>query len=84
MSKQAVLTGKAPKPLPGVYSQAIVANGFVFCSGQVPMDPTTAKLIEGDVQAETVSSAICDGLLVGFIDTDNPRSINVSRILEWF
>jgi len=53
MSKQAVLTDKAPKPLPGIYSQAIVANGFVFCSGQVPMDPTTMKLAEGDVQAHT-------------------------------
>ncbi|EXJ79060.1 endoribonuclease L-PSP [Capronia epimyces CBS 606.96] len=53
MSKQAVLTEGAPKPLPGVYSQAIVANGFVFCSGQVPMDPATMKLVEGDIQAHT-------------------------------
>jgi len=55
MSKQAVLTDKAPKPLP-IYSQAIVANGFVFCSGQVPMDPATMKLADGDVQAHTVSA----------------------------
>jgi hypothetical protein len=54
MSKQAVLTDDAPKPLPGIYSQAIVANGFVFCSGQVPMDPKTMKLAEGDIQAHTV------------------------------
>lgn len=54
MSKQAVLTDKAPKPLPGIYSQAIVANGFVYCSGQVPMDPATSKLAEGDIQAHTV------------------------------
>jgi len=54
MSKQAVLTDKAPKPLPGIYSQAIVANGFVYCSGQVPMDPATMKLAEGDIQAHTV------------------------------
>ncbi|KEF61512.1 endoribonuclease L-PSP [Exophiala aquamarina CBS 119918] len=53
MSKQAVLTDKAPKPLPGIYSQAIVANGFVYCSGQVPMDPATSKLAEGDIQAHT-------------------------------
>jgi hypothetical protein len=53
-SKQAILTNNAPKPLPGIYSQAIVANGFVYCSGQVPMDPSTGKLVEGDVQAHTV------------------------------
>ena len=35
MSKQAVSTNEAPKPIPGVYNQAIVANGFVYCSGQV-------------------------------------------------
>lgn len=44
----------APKPLPGIYSQAIKANGMVYCSGAVPMDPVTMKLIDGDVQAHTV------------------------------
>lgn len=53
-AKRAILTDKAPKPLPGIYSQAIVANGTVYCSGQVPMDPNTNKLIDGDVQAHTV------------------------------
>ncbi|KAK5072885.1 hypothetical protein LTR51_005526 [Lithohypha guttulata] len=52
MSKQAVFSSKAPKPLP-VYSQAIIANGFVYCSGQVPMDPASMKLINGDIQAHT-------------------------------
>lgn len=66
MSKQAVFSTKAPKPLP-VYSQAIVANGFVYCSGQVPMDPTTMKLIEGDVQAHTVCKLTMD---LHMTDTD--------------
>ncbi|KAK4502779.1 hypothetical protein PRZ48_006205 [Zasmidium cellare] len=51
--KQVVLTEKAPKPLAGIYSQAIVANGFVYCSGQVPMDPATSKLVEGTVGDRT-------------------------------
>lgn len=55
-SKVAVLTDKAPKPLPGIYSQAIKANGMVFVSGAVPMDAETGKLIDGDIQAHTVSS----------------------------
>ncbi|KAK5995339.1 RutC family protein [Cladobotryum mycophilum] len=51
--KTAVLTDKAPKPLPGIYSQAIKAGGFVFVSGAVPMDPETMQLIDGDIQAHT-------------------------------
>lgn len=54
-SKIAVLTDNAPKPLPGIYSQAIKANGMVFVSGAVPMDAATGKLIDGDIQAHTVS-----------------------------
>lgn len=45
MSKRAISTERAPKAV-GPYSQAIVAGGFVFCSGQVPLDPQTGKLIE--------------------------------------
>lgn len=55
MSKVAILTDKAPKPRP-VYSQAIVANGFVFCSGQLPKD-VEGKLVEGTVQDRCVSSS---------------------------
>lgn len=51
MSKVPVLTSNAPKPLPGIYSQAIIANGTVYCSGAVAMDPETGKIIDGDVQA---------------------------------
>lgn len=53
-SKTPILTDKAPKPLPGIYSQAIVAGGVVYCSGAVAMDPETGKLIDGDVKAHTV------------------------------
>ncbi|CAI7665961.1 unnamed protein product [Penicillium manginii] len=51
--KQAILTKNAPAPLPGIYSQAVVANGFVYCSGCVPMDASTGKLIDGDIKAHT-------------------------------
>jgi len=51
-TKQAVVTDKAPAPLP-FYSQAIIANGVVYCSGAVGMDPVTRKLAEGDVKART-------------------------------
>lgn len=37
----------------GPYSQAITANGLVFLSGQIPLDPSTQQLIPGDVAAQT-------------------------------
>ncbi|KAK7227954.1 hypothetical protein V2G26_000124 [Clonostachys chloroleuca] len=52
-TKTPVLTTKAPPPLPGIYSQAIIANGLIFCSGAVPMDAETGKIINGDIQAHT-------------------------------
>lgn len=56
--KEPVLTENAPKPLPGIYSQAIKANGLVFVSGAVPMDPVTMKLIDGDIKAHTVRQLV--------------------------
>lgn len=52
-SLKAVQTDAAPKAI-GPYSQAVVANGFVFCSGQIALDPATGQLVEGDVRAQTV------------------------------
>lgn len=53
--KRVVFAPGAPTPV-GPYSQAIVANGFVFASGQIPIDPASGKLVEGEieVQAERV------------------------------
>ena len=48
-----VTTKNAPAALPGVYEQAVIANGFVYCSGQVHMDKD-GKLIDGDIQTKTV------------------------------
>jgi 2-iminobutanoate/2-iminopropanoate deaminase len=48
----AILTAQAPAPI-GPYSQAIRTGSFIFCSGQIPIDPATGKLIEGDVAAQT-------------------------------
>jgi 2-iminobutanoate/2-iminopropanoate deaminase len=47
-----IATDAGPKAI-GPYSQAIKANGFVFVSGQIPLDPATQQLIEGDVAAQT-------------------------------
>ena len=52
MSKLVVSTSNAPEAV-GPYSQAISANGLVFCSGQIPLDPETSELIEGSIADQT-------------------------------
>jgi 2-iminobutanoate/2-iminopropanoate deaminase len=47
-----ITTSGAPKPV-GPYSQAVIAGGFVFLSGQGPLDPATNRLVEGDIAAQT-------------------------------
>lgn len=49
---ESVATDRGPKAI-GPYSQAIRANGFVFLSGQIPLDPATQQVVEGDVAAQT-------------------------------
>jgi 2-iminobutanoate/2-iminopropanoate deaminase len=50
--KNVISTEKGPKAI-GPYSQAIKANGFVYTAGQIPFDPATGQLIEGDVARQT-------------------------------
>ncbi|MEO8482368.1 MAG: RidA family protein [Acidobacteriota bacterium] len=50
--RQAVATSLAPAAI-GPYSQAIIAGNLLFLSGQIPLDPSTGQLIEGDIEAQT-------------------------------
>ncbi len=52
MTRQPVRTDQAPAPI-GPYSQAIIANGFVFVSGQTPLNPATGEMVEGDIGRQT-------------------------------
>ena len=45
-------TDKAPAAI-GPYSQAVVANGLLFTAGQIPLDPTSGQVVDGDVVAQT-------------------------------
>jgi len=47
-----VKTDKAPGAI-GPYSQAVEVDGWVFCSGQIPLDPATGELVTGDIGAQT-------------------------------
>jgi len=46
LGKEVVQTGRAPKPV-GLYSQAVLAGGWLFISGQIPIDPATGELVKG-------------------------------------
>ena len=50
--KDVIVTDRAPKAI-GPYSQAIRANGFLFLSGQIAIDPATQQIAGGDVKAQT-------------------------------
>ena len=46
--RRPVQTQGAPEPI-GPYSQAVIANGVLYCSGQIPLDPGTGELVEGGI-----------------------------------
>jgi 2-iminobutanoate/2-iminopropanoate deaminase len=52
MAKRIIKTEQAPAAI-GPYSQAIVANGFVYAAGQIPLDPRTGQLVPGDIRIQT-------------------------------
>ena len=52
MEKRIITTDNAPKAI-GPYSQGVVAGNFLFLSGQIPINPETNTIVEGDIMAQT-------------------------------
>ncbi|CDM65001.1 RidA family protein [Pyrinomonas methylaliphatogenes] len=52
MGRERIDTERAPQAI-GPYSQAIVSGEWIFTSGQIPLDPQTGEMVEGDVRAQT-------------------------------
>ena len=50
--KRIIRTSKAPAAI-GPYSQAVETNGTLYISGQIPIDPSTGKMVEGDIRIQT-------------------------------
>ena len=50
--REVISTDRGPRAI-GPYSQAIKANGFIFVSGQIPLDPRTQQMVEGDAARQT-------------------------------
>lgn len=63
-NKATIQTEKAPAAI-GTYSQAIKVNNTVYLSGQIPLDPATMQMVEGDMRAQIIRvfeniSAVCE------------------------
>jgi 2-iminobutanoate/2-iminopropanoate deaminase len=52
MPSKHVFTSQAPKPI-GPYSQGVISGGFLFCSGQIALDPVSGQLVDGGIEAQT-------------------------------
>jgi 2-iminobutanoate/2-iminopropanoate deaminase len=50
--KHPIATAQAPQAI-GPYSQAVVSNGIAYLSGQIPLDPASGQIVEGDIAAQT-------------------------------
>ena len=57
MNKAVLYTSKAPGAI-GPYSQGIKANGFIFISGQLPIDPATGEFVKGGIKEQTERSLL--------------------------
>ena len=52
MEKNIIVTKDAPAPV-GPYSQAVLINGFLYCSGQIPLDAATGEILKGSIEEQT-------------------------------
>ncbi len=78
--KKIINTSNAPKAV-GPYNQAVVTGGFVFTSGQIPLDPATGKLVEGDIKVH--AQQVLDNLkaVLEAAGTDFSKAIKVTVFL---
>lgn len=74
-------TNLAPAAI-GPYSQAIVANGFVFASGQLPIDPATGEFAQGGVQEQTRQSLMNASQILQAAGTDLAHVVKTTVFLS--
>jgi 2-iminobutanoate/2-iminopropanoate deaminase len=79
--KEIISTAKGPKAI-GPYSQAVKANGFVFVSGQIPINPATGELEVGDIAQQT--TRVLDNLkaILEAAGSSLDRAVKVSVFLK--
>jgi 2-iminobutanoate/2-iminopropanoate deaminase len=79
MSKTVVTTSKAPAAI-GAYSQAVSANGFVFCSGQVALGPGGEDLVGDSVAEQTVR---CLDNLAAILEGARSSLVHVVKVVAY-
>lgn len=77
---KAIHTDNAPAAI-GPYSQAIEVNGFVFASGQIPIDPETGNLVEKDIRKQTKQAITNAGNILKAAGTDLSKVIKTTVYL---
>ena len=97
MARQIIQTDKAPQAI-GTYSQAVKVGQTVYCSGQIPLDPITMTLVEGDMSvqikrvfdnlqavAEAAGGSLSDVVKLNVFLTDLSHFVLVNEIMaEYF
>lgn len=94
INQQIIHTEEAPSAI-GPYSQAVQANGMIYISGQIPLDPKTGELVEGDFKArveqvfnnlEAVAKAagvsLDHAVRIGLFLTDMSQFATVNEVME--
>ena len=76
MGKKVIQTDKAPKAI-GPYSQAIQVENFLFLSGQIPLDPKTGELVNGDIRKQT--QQVLENIK-GILESQGLRMENVVKV----
>jgi 2-iminobutanoate/2-iminopropanoate deaminase len=95
-SRRAIETDAAPAPI-GSYSQALVANGVLYCSGQVPLDPQSGEIVEGGVAKQArrclenleavcrgAGTSLAEAARIGIYVTDMASFAEVNEVYAGF
>ena len=78
---KAIQTNNAPAAI-GPYSQAIEVNGFIFASGQIPIDPATGEYVEGGIKEQTRQSLLNAKSILIAAGTDLNRVVKTTVFLS--
>lgn len=78
---KAIQTNNAPAAI-GPYSQAIEVNGFIFASGQIPIDPATGEFVKGGIKEQTRQSLLNAKSILIAAGTDLNRVIKTTVFLS--
>jgi 2-iminobutanoate/2-iminopropanoate deaminase len=79
--KKSIHTNDAPEAI-GPYSQAIVHNGIAYLAGQIPLDPATMQIVEGDITAQTERVLENIGAVLRAAGTDFDRVLKTTVFLK--